>query len=307
MYHNGQIVRYDEVSFTPAVQGLHYGTGVFEGIRAYWDGTTGKAHVVQARKHWERFQDSARLLRLDVPISVDELVDITLDLLRRNAYRGDVYLRPLAHKLSIEPGGSFGVGLRNVSTAFSVYLVPMPGHPTGRRIRCAVSSWRRVPDTSIPARAKITGSYVNIALAIDEARSGGYDDAILLNQHGTVAEASTANVFVVRGGQLITPSADADILSGITRSCAIELAHQELGKVVAERPVLRSELYTADEVFLTGTGCELVGVGEIDGRPIGNGAVGPITARLADAYAGAVRGVAPRYTHWLTSTDLQAE
>lgn len=298
-YVNGTIVSLARTGVTAATQGLNYGTGVFEGIRAYWDESTEALNIIRLREHWERFAASCRFLRLEVEASIEQLIGATVKLLQENRYRGDVYIRPIAHKLQLLPGAGFGVKLRGISTALAIYVLPMSSSGTPTAIRCAVSSWRRIPDNSVPACAKITGSYVNIALAVDEVQDAGYDDAILLNVRGTVAEASTSNIFVVRKGQLNTPSVSAGILEGITRRCIAEIAGRD-GIPFIERDIARSELYSADEVFLTGTGCEVVPVVEIDGRAIGYGSIGPLTATLVQKYHAAVRGDDTTYAHWIT-------
>ncbi|WP_371478716.1 branched-chain amino acid transaminase [Kitasatospora sp. NBC_00315] len=307
VYHQGEFVRAGELRLSASVQALHYGTGVFEGIRAYWDADAGVAHLLKGAEHYRRLHDSARLLRLDVTESVDELVAITEELIRRNELRTDVYIRPLAYKLALEPGTPFGVRLRGVSTALSILALPMGAYTRQSGIRAGITSWRRVPDSSLPARAKITGAYANSALAVDQVTAAGYDDAIFLNQQGQVAEASTANIFVVRDGRVATPSADADILLGITRAAVCEILGRELELATEERAVTRSELYAADEIFLTGTGCEVVPVVELDGRPIGDGSVGPVTARVREVYEQAVRGALPAYGHWLTPVHVAPE
>ncbi|MEU9097632.1 branched-chain amino acid transaminase [Streptomyces sp. NPDC048361] len=304
VFHQGAFVRAGDVALGAGTQALHYGTGVFEGIRAYADTEGRDSLVFKAREHYERLHASCRLLRLDLPHTPDELVEITTELIRRNDLRGDAYIRPLVYKLSLEPGTPFGVRLRGVSTSVSILALPMGDYTRAEGIRCGISSWRRVPDTSLPARAKITGAYANNALAVDEATAAGYDDAIMLNQQGSVAEASTANVFVVRDGQVATPGADADILLGLTRTAVMRILAEEAGITVAERAVPRSELYTADEVFLTGTGCQIVPVVEIDGRPIGAGIPGPLTRQIREVYQQAVRGALPRYRDWNTPVGL---
>lgn len=306
VFHQGEFRRAAEVALGPGTQGLHYGTGVFEGIRCYTAAEGGESLLFKATEHYERLHSSCRLMRLDLPYSPAELVDISRELIVRNALDGDAYLRPLVYKLALEPGTPFGVRLTGVSTAVTVLALPMPDYSKPEGIRCGISSWRRVPDTSLPARAKITGAYANNALAVDEATAAGYDDAILLNQHGTVAEASTANVFVVRSGQVATPGPDSDILPGLTRAAVIRMLADEADLAVAERAVLRSELLTADEVFLTGTGCQIVPVTEIDGRPVGDGAPGPVTTLVRRLYRQAVRGADPRYTHWNTPVGLRS-
>ncbi|RMI36436.1 branched-chain amino acid transaminase [Streptomyces triticirhizae] len=308
VFHQGAFVRAGEVALGPGTQGLHYGTGVFEGIRSFAAASgNGEALIFKAREHFERLRASCRLLRLDLPHDTDELVDIARELLRRNQLFGDSYLRPVVHKLALEPGTPFGVRLRGVSTAVTILALPMGDYGNPEGIRCGVSSWRRVPDSALPARAKITGAYANNALAVDEATAAGYDDAILLNQRGTVAEASTANVFVVHAGRVATPGPDSDILPGLTRAAVTRLLADVAGVAVAERDVPRSELLTADEVFLTGTGCGVVPVVEIDGRQVGEGRPGPVTTWVREAYGRATRGADPRYRHWNTPVGGAAD
>ncbi|GHF30982.1 branched-chain amino acid transaminase [Streptomyces griseoluteus] len=304
VFHQGEFARARDVTLGPGTQGLHYGTGVFEGIRSYAAADGDEALLFKAKEHYERLHASCRLLRLDLPYSPDELVEVSRELVRRNGLTGDAYLRPLVYKLALEPGTPFGVRLSGVSTSVTILAMPMGDYSRAEGIRCAVSSWRRVPDASLPARAKITGAYANNALAVDEATAAGYDDAIMLNQGGSVAEASTANVFVVRSGEVATPGPDSDILLGLTRAAVMRIIADETGVSVTERAVPRSELHTADEVFLTGTGCQIVPVTEIDGRPVGDGTPGPLTTRVREVYRRAVRGADPRYRHWTTSVGL---
>jgi branched-chain amino acid aminotransferase len=306
VFHQEEFVRAKNVRLGPGTQGLHYGTGVFEGIRCY-AAEGGESLIFKAREHYERLHASCRLLRLDLPYSPGELVDVTRELILRNELAGDAYIRPVVCKLALEPGTPFGVRLSGVSTAVTVLALPMGDYSKAEGIRCGVSSWRRVPDTSLPARAKITGAYANNALAVDEATAAGYDDAIMLDQRGAVAEASTSNVFVVRSGHVATPGPDTDILLGLTRAAVIRILADEAGISVGERTIPRSELHTADEVFLTGTGCQIVPVVEIDGRPIGDGAPGPITTLVREVYRQAVRGADPRYRHWNTPVGFRSQ
>jgi branched-chain amino acid aminotransferase len=291
---------------TIATQGLHYGTGVFEGIRAYWSERDTCAYVVRLTEHVTRLLESCRLVRIDIGLTAAEVRDIVLGVVERNAFPGDLYIRPLAFKSRLAPGTPFGVGLDGVEELFAVYATPMPSREELAGVRCGVSSWRRVPGDCIPARAKISGSYVNVALAVDEARTAGFDDAILLNTRGTVAEASTANVFVVSRDALLTPSLDCDILEGQTRACVLEIA-ADLGMATSERPLAVSELYSADEVFLTGTGCEIVSVEAINGRPVGDGGPRPAATRIFDAYRAAVRRDGDRHDReqWTTKVVLE--
>ena len=299
MYHGGEYVRMADVRLSPATHGLNYGTGVFEGIRAYWNEQKETLQVLKLREHYERFENSCKLLRIDLPHTVDELCDITCEILKRNAPRQDTYIRPLAYKSAT----AIGVKLA-MDAELSVFTVPMGNYVELTGLKCAVSSWRRTSDNAIPARAKLTGSYLNTALAVDDAQRVGYDDAIFLTEDGQVSEASAANIFIVRKGALSTPTGTADILEGITRDAVMELARRELDLPVIARDVDRTELYAADEVFLTGTGFQIAPVVEIDGREIGSGAVGPVAERLQELYFRAARGENPDYADWTITVDV---
>src|ERR687895_1328623 len=298
-YHGGEFVRMGEIRLSPATHALNYGTGVFEGIRAYWSGGRSTMQVLKMREHYERFEKSCRMLRIELPHTVDELCEVTLEILRRNAPREDTYIRPLAYKSA----ASVGVKLA-VEEELSIFTVPMGNYVELTGLRCCVSSWRRTPDTAIPARGKFTGSYINTALAVDEAQRAGFDDAVFLTQDGHVSEASAANIFLVRKGGLITPPVTADILEGITRDAVMELAAKELGIPVIERAVDRTELYAADEVFLSGTGFQIAPVVEIDGREIGTGSIGPVAERLQELYFKAARGEWEEYADWTVSVEV---
>lgn len=300
---------YDRGEFVPATaprlplstQGLHYGTAVFEGIRAY--PSDSGLQLFRAREHYERLLRGCRLLRITgIPSTVQELIDITVELLRRNAHDGNVYIRPLAHKLSLLPGTPPGVSLAGVSDALSLTTFGYPTSGDADEVRCAVSAWRRPSSDALPVQAKIAGGYVTSALACDEARATGYDDAILLDRWGNVAEASTANVFMVRDGVLVTPPATGDLLPGITRDTVITLC-RERGTTVLERTLSLADLHTADEVFLTSTGKGVASVVELSGRDIGSGTAGPVAARVAALYrtATTARGGAGDVGHpeWL--------
>jgi branched-chain amino acid aminotransferase len=298
-YHGGELVKMGDIRLSPATHALNYGTGVFEGIRAYWNESKGTLQVLKMREHYERFVTSCRILHIEMPHTVDELCELTLEILRRNAPREDTYIRPLAYK-AIE---SVGVNLRGDSE-LTIFTVPMGDYVVLTGLRCCVSSWRRTADNAIPARAKCTGSYVNTALAVDAAHKAGYDDAIFLTQTGYVSEASAANIFLVRKSGLITPPATADILEGITRDVVMELAEKELGMTTQSRDVGRTELYAADEVFLTGTGFQIAPVTQIDDRAIGTGEKGPVASRLQELYFEAARGDNPDYAGWTVPVEV---
>jgi branched-chain amino acid aminotransferase len=289
-----------DIRLSPATHALNYGTGAFEGIRAYWSESRGTMQVLKMREHYERFEKSCRFVRIELKHTVEELCSITLEILRRNAPREDTYIRPLAYKSAT----SVGVKLVPVDDQLSIFTVPMGNYVELTGLRCCVSSWRRISDASVPARGKLTGSYINTALAVDEAQRAGYDDAIFLTHEGHVSEASAANIFLLRKGGLVTPPVTADILEGITRDAVMELAEKELGMPVAERDVDRTELYAADEVFLTGTGFQIAPVIEVDGRPVGNGEIGAVSGGLQELYFKAARGENPDYAGWTVTIEV---
>jgi branched-chain amino acid aminotransferase len=240
---------------------------------------------------------SAKILTMALPASTDELMEITLELCRRNGFRTDIYIRPFVYKAAED----VGVRLHNVPDAFAI--VPMPYVPyldAGRGLHCCVSSWRRADDTMAPPRAKITGLYVNSALAKSEAVTNGYDEAILLSHDGHVSEGSAENIFLVRRGVLYTPDPSQNVLEGCTRRAIMDVAREEFGLEVVERSIDRGELYSAEEVFFTGTAAGICHVASIDRRIVGDGRIGPVSKRLADFYQRLVLGREPRYSAWVT-------
>jgi len=297
VYLDGEFKRYAEARLGLMTHALHYGTGVFEGIRAYWNAEHEQLFILKQREHYARLLRSVRVLKIHIPHTWDELCTISLELVRKNGFRQDTYIRPLAFKNSEE----IGVLLHPHKDAFAIYVAPFGNYvDIERGIRCMVSSWRRIDDNVAPPRAKITGIYVNSALAKTEAMENGFDEAIMLTQEGNVCEGSAENIFIVRDGQAITPPASDNILEGITRAALIQLLRQELGVGVVERTIDRSELYVADEVFLCGTGAQISPVIDVDHRPVAEGEVGPITSRLQKLYFEIVRGRNAKYRDWLT-------
>jgi branched-chain amino acid aminotransferase len=284
-----------EASVNLLTHALHYGTGVFEGIRGYWSEKDHELYLFRAREHYERWRRNARLLKMEIPLTAGELCDLTGELIRRNGFRTDLYIRPLAYKSRQGIGVAFGpeCALAIAALPFGTYIDSAKG------LRVAVSSWRRVDDNAIPARGKICGAYVNSGLAGDEARSNGFDEAIFLTERGHVCEGAASNIFLVRDGRLITPPVYDNILEGITRSTVMDLA-AELWVETVERQVDRSELYVADEIFFAGTAFEIAPVVEVDRHPVGSGQVGKLTRRLQEAYSNMVRGRGSRRAHWRT-------
>lgn len=273
---------------------LQYGTACFEGIRGYWNGD--QVNLVFLCEHFERLHRNARLLVMESP-SVKEMCDIATEVVRRNAPGCNIYLRPVVYK----KGTGLGPVLMGVPDGYMTYMIPLNDYlPTDKGLKLCVSSWRRLPDNSIPTRTKATGGYLNSALAKTEAVMNGYDEAVFLNDRGQVCEGSAENIFLVRNGILCTPDCTADILEGITRRAILALA-KDLGIPACERPIARTELYVADEIFLCGTGCQVSYVTAIDRRTIGDGKRGPLTARIQKAYEDAAYGREPRYASWLTA------
>ncbi len=277
---------------------LHYGTAVFEGIRGNWNERHGKTYIFRLLEHYERLHRGAKILRMELPYPADEMCQLTVDLLERCGYREDVYIRPIAFK-SQELIAN--LKLHEVEDNFCVIIVPFGNYIDGdRAIRCQTSSWRRPEDTMMPTGVKLTGLYTTSILAKTEAVAAGYDEAILLNNDGTVSEGSGENLFMVRDGRIYTPGETDNCLLGITRDSVITLAREELGLEVEQRQIHRSELYLADEVFLSGTAAHVTPMGELDNRKVGDGEIGPVTASIQEAYFDVVVGNNEKYMNWCT-------
>jgi branched-chain amino acid aminotransferase len=295
VYFDGRYTPMRDARVGILTHALHYGTGVFEGLRAYWAETQQELFVFRANEHYKRWIQNCNILRIHIPLSPEKLTAITLEILRRNAFRTDVYIRPLAYKSAERVGVSL-----DDEDAFAITALPFGEYlPADRGVHAGVSSWRRVEDNAIPARAKICGAYVNSAMASADARLSGFDEAILLNEDGHVAEGATCNIFLLHKGQLITPSVTENVLEGITRDSVMKLAASELGIETVERPVDRSELYQCDELFFTGTAVAITPVVRVDHRPVGHGGIGSITRNLQQLYFDATRGHSPAYRNWL--------
>ena len=302
-FFRGQVVPLSEAKVSVTTHALHYGTAVFEGIRGNWNADHEKLYVFRMREHYERFLQGCRIMMLDIPYGVDDLCAITLDLLQRCRYKEDLYIRPLAYKSEERVAN---LKLQDLSSDFTLIVVPFGAYiDVEGAIRCCTSSWRRVDDTIIPPRVKISGHYVNSILAKTEATLSGFDEAIMLTQDGDVSEGSGENLFLVSKGVLHTPLVADNNLMGITRDSAIRIATDELGLEVVERRIRRSELYLADEIFLTGTAAHVTPVGELDVRPIGDGGVGPITQQINEMYLDIIAGNNPKYMDWCATAPLE--
>ncbi len=274
---------------------LNYGLGCFEGIRAYWTPEKKQLHIFRAEEHYDRLAASCRILGLPLKLSKEELLKITVELLRRNEHREDTYIRPIV----FDNSRKLYPLITDDDVEVAIYTQPLADYlDTNKGIRVLVSSWRRVNETMIPARAKPTAAYLNSALARSEAEALGYDEAILLTADGYVSEGSAEHVFIIRNGSLITPPSTEDNLDGITRRTIEEIAPAELGREVVLRRIGRTELYVADEVFLCGTGAQITPVREVDSKPIADGQVGPVTRELQELYFRVVHAQHDKYKHW---------
>ena len=295
-YHRGGFVPMEEATISIATHAFNYGTGCFEGIRGYWNAEREEIYLVKLAHHFRRLLNSCRLFRIDIGHSAEDLCEMAVALVRRNEYREDVYVRPIAYKAS----PVIKVGLLHLEDAFCCFTAPMGAYfDIEKGLSVTVSGWRRNDDNAIPARAKATGGYINAALAIADAQDAGFDEAVLLTGDGHVSEGSAANIFLVMNDRLITPAVADDILVGITRGAVIELA-AKLGIPVAERRVDRTELYVADEIFLCGTGVQVAPVTKVDGRVVGEGKMGELTRQIQDLYLSAVHGEVEEFADWLT-------
>ncbi|HVC32406.1 MAG TPA: branched-chain amino acid transaminase [Chloroflexota bacterium] len=296
-YFREQFVPLADANVNIMTHAFNYGTGCFEGIRGYWSQDDRQMYLFRMREHYQRLLTSAHILGLSCPHSVDHLCALTVELVRRNEHREDVYVRPILYKGS----SVVGVRMHNLEDHFAIFTTAFGKYiDASEGCRCCVSSFRRIDDNAIPARAKVTGGYVNSALAKTEAQLNGFDEAIMLTQEGHVCEGSGENIFLRSGNSLITPPPSDNILVGITRASVMQIAHDELGLATTERSIDRSELYSADECFMTGTAAEITPVVEVDRRPIGTGAIGAVTKQLQAIFFDAVRGRNGKYAEWLT-------
>ena len=291
-----EIVPLAEAKLPITTHAFHYGTACFEGIRGNWNDEQRQLYVFRPMEHFRRLIASAKILRIGVRFSPEQLCDIMDRLIRKSGLKADLYIRPVAYK-SAEVVANMKA--QELEDDFMMFTVPLGNYlDPSKGIHCATSSWRRIDDMSLPARGKITGGYVNSVLAKTEATESGFDEAIMLNADGHVSEGSGENIFIVSGGKLVTPAPHDNILLGITRDTIIELAREELGVETVERSLDRSELYQADECFLTGTAAHLVPVSRIDHRLVGVGEIGPVTSALQELYFDVIRGRNQRYSAW---------
>jgi branched-chain amino acid aminotransferase len=296
-YFEGRIVPMSEAKVSVATHALQYGTACFEGIRGYWNEQQQQLYLLKLREHYQRMADSWNVIRMKPKESIDDLCRITVELVRKHGYQQDVYVRPLAYKAS----RTIKLTLSSLDDAVAIYTFPMGNYvDISAGLSVCTSSWRRANSNAMPVRAKVTGAYINSSLAVDDATSAGFDEAILLTHDGTVSEASSCNVFLYRNGKLSTPALSEDILEGITRNALIDMVKEEFGIEVEERRIDRTELYSADEIFMCGTGVQVSPVTSVDHRPVRTGNPGPMTMKLQGLYLSACRGENEKYKDWVT-------
>ncbi|HJN93624.1 MAG TPA: branched-chain amino acid transaminase [Dehalococcoidia bacterium] len=295
-FFQGEIMPLADAKIGLMTHAFNYGTAVFEGIRANWSAEHEQLYIFRSEDHIKRLRKSAHILEMELRYSDAEIVETIQNMVEQTGFREDLYIRPLVYKSQ----EVLGVRLHDVEDDFLIYCSPFGAYlDVDAGIRCCTSSWRRVDDTAIPARAKVTGIYVNSALAKTEAFHRGYDEAIMLSNDGHVSEGSGENIFMVLDGVMYTPPPQDNILVGITRATAIEMAEKELGIKTVERSIDRSELYIADEVFMTGTAAHCTPILEIDDRKIGDGEIGKVSGQIQKLYFDAMLGRLPQYDHWI--------
>jgi branched-chain amino acid aminotransferase len=301
-FFEGKIVSIEEARVDIRTNALQYGTGIFEGIRCYWNEKTKTGYVFRMEDHYKRFIANSRIMMIKIKYSLEELCNITLELLKKEMYTEDCYIRPFAYNSNLD----IGPKLIGDDQELSIYVIPLGKYiEIDKPVSVCISSWDRIPDNSIPPRAKITGSYVNAALQKSDALLNGYDEALTLTTDGRhVSEGSAMNFFMVKNGILITPPPTDDILEGITRDTVIKIAKEIEGIETIERSIDRTELYTADELFFTGTGAQISPIGSVDKRAIGTGEIGPITKRLQDLYFRVVKNEIEQYSDWCTKVQI---
>lgn len=299
-YFEGKIVPFGDAKVSVATHGLNYGTAAFGGLRGYWNADKKKLFIFRPLDHFKRFLHSAKMLAMELPHTPESLTQITKDLLKLDGWQQDVYVRPLCYKAD----AGIGVRLHDLRDEVTIFAVPFGAYGKNEDgAHVTISSWRRVDDNVIPARGKISGAYANSALIKTDAIRAGFDEALVLDQNGHISEGTAMNVFMVRDGVLITPPVYDNILEGITRRTVIELARNELGLTVLERSIDRTETLVCDELFLTGTAAQVTVVAKVDHRPVGDGKMGPITAKLRELFNDVVHGKVEKYSPWNVAVE----
>lgn len=299
-YFRGKIVPFEEANLSIMTHALNYGTGCFEGIRAYWNEEQQTSYILKLKEHYQRLLLSCKAIHTKIDPTLNDLIKITIELVKKNGYKQDVYIRPLAYKSEEK----IGLGLYGVEDDVAIYLAPFGNYlDISDGIKVCISKYHRINSKSMPAGAKLTGTYFNSSLAKSEALMRGYVEAITLSHKGNVAEGSAENLFMVKNGKLITPPLSDDILPGITRKAIMLLAKKELKMDTIEKSFKPAALFKADELFFCGTGVQISPISHIEKKKIGNGKVGPITKKLQEIYFKVVKGENPKYKSWLTPVN----
>ena len=294
-FFEGKIVPFEEAKISVATHALHYGTGVFGGLRGYWNDEKKKLYVFRPYDHYRRLLNSGRMMNMQVPYNEEGLIQLTLNLIRTEGWQTDIYIRPFIYKA--DPG--IGVRLHDLKDELTIFSMPFKMYvKNDDNAHVTVSSWRRIDDNMIPARGKVSGAYANSALIKTDASLSGFDEALVLNQNGHISEGSAMNIFMARDGVLYTPPVTDNILEGITRKTIMELAQKELGLEIVERSIDRTELYICDELFMTGSAAQVVAITKVDHRAIGHGKMGPVAGKLRELFDEVVRAKNPKYEHW---------
>jgi len=294
-FFEGKIVPLADAKVSIATHAFLYGTSVFGGMRAYWNEEKKRLFVFRPYDHFRRLLQSARMMAMQTSYDEESLIQITIDLLRTDNWKQDIYFRPTFYKADL----GIGVRLHDLRDEFSIFVMAHEKYvPNDTNAHVTISSWRRVDDNVIPARGKVAGAYANSSLIKTDAVRSGFDEALVLDQNGHISEGSAMNVFMVRDGVLITPPVTDNILEGITRKSVIELARRELGIEVLERSIDRTEVFIAEEMFFTGTAAQITGITKVDHRPVGTGAMGPVATKLRELLENVVRAKNPKYEHW---------
>jgi branched-chain amino acid aminotransferase len=297
-FMNGKIIAIEDANVNIRTAAFQYGTGIFEGIRAYWNKERKKMYIFRAREHYERMINSAKIIAMDIPYSIDELVNATVELLKKENFTENTYIRPNAFYSSCRLLDK----LDSDKYGFSIYTLPLGDfQDLDKGLRVIVSSWASAQDNSISPRGKICGRYVNISLVLLEAKKLGFDDAIILtgsDQH--VSEGAGQNIVIFRKGKFITPPPYENILEGVTLDSVSTIITEEMDMEIVERPIDRTELYQSDEIFYCGTGVQIPPIVSVDNRAIGNGKPGNYTRKIQKIFFDIVHGKNEKYMQWLT-------
>ncbi len=296
VFMDGKFVPEQEAKISVKTHAFLYGTSIFEGIRGYWNPQEKQIYIFRMKEHYERMHKNAKIMHMVPEYSIDEMCGLTVELMKKNAPEGDIYIRPTLYKSECEIGPKL-----TGKDSFLIFTCIIGDYiDISKGLSVCVSSWNRLDDNTIPPRGKISGAYVNTGLVKTDAMNAGFDEAIVLSKDGLVTEGSAMNVYLVENGRLITSRAVDNILVGITRNTIKEMAQEELGLEAVEKAINRTELYMADEAFFCGTGAQVSPITSIDHRTIGDGKVGPITKKLQDLYFDIVKGKVEKYKHWCT-------